>query len=88
MRQPSLFNFKPIESLRRSGFTPAEERELIGFCLSDNYPRSHIVERTGTRFYLKNEAGAQTLLSNLRYGTKELRKAVTSFRDQLRLQQQ
>ena len=78
MRQPSLFNFKPIEALRRSGFTPAEERELIGFCLSDNYPREHVVERTGTRYHLVSEHGARRLLSNLRYGTKELRTAITT----------
>lgn len=78
MRQPSLFNFKPVEALRRSGFTPEEERELILFCLSDDYPRTHMVKRTGTRYSLENGHGARTLLKNLRYGTKSTRAAMTT----------
>jgi hypothetical protein len=78
MRQPSLFNFKPVETLRRSGFTPEEERELILFCLSDNYPRTHTVKRTGTRYSLENGNGARTLLKNLHYGTKTTRAAMTT----------
>lgn len=44
-RQPPLLDFRPTEKLRDSGFTPEEERILIGFCLSDNYPRKHTVNR-------------------------------------------
>lgn len=77
MRQPSLFNFKPTERLRHSGFTPEEERELIMFCLSDDYPRSHTIERTGTSYRLESERGAAGLLKRLRFGTKDTRAAMT-----------
>ncbi len=84
MRQPSLFNFKPTEQLRHSGFTPEEERGLVGFCLSDDYPREYVVERTGTRYRLLSEQGARRLLTALRYGNKELRTAVTTNQMRLR----
>lgn len=77
-RQPSLFNFKPTEQLRRSGLTPEEERELVMFCLSDNYPRAHTVNRTGTNYSLVNPDGARALLKALRYGDAATRKAITS----------
>lgn len=78
MAQPSLFDFRPIERLRNSGLTPEEERGVVMFCLSDNYPRSHIVERTGTKYQLENPEGARTLLKALRYGNATTRKAITS----------
>jgi hypothetical protein len=84
MKQPSLFNFKLTEQLRKSGFTPEEERELIMFCLSDNYPRAHTINRTGTRYRLKNVDGARTLLKALRFGTKDTRTAMTTS-NQMRL---
>lgn len=67
-RQPSLFNFKPTEALRRSGLTPQEERELIIFCLDgdDRYPRKFIVERTGTEYEIKSEYGAALLYRAIR----------------------
>jgi len=82
MRQPSLFNFKPIEQLRRSGFTPEQERELIGFCLSDDYPRTITVGPT--TYTLKSEHAARSLLKALRFGTKTTREQMT-FRNQLSL---
>lgn len=78
MRQPPLFDFRPTEKLRRSGLTPQEERDLIGFCLSDDYPRTHKVERTGTTYSLNGPSGARGLLKALRYGDAGTREAVTS----------
>lgn len=78
MRQPSLFNFKPTETLRKSGLTPEEERQLVGFCLSDDYPREHTVERTGTRYKLTTPMSARLLLKALCYGDKGTREAITS----------
>jgi hypothetical protein len=85
MRQPSLFNFKPTEQMRNSGLTPEEERQLIMFCLSDDYPRTHTVERTGTKFTLACVEGAQGLLKRLRFGTKSTRQTMTQV-NQMRLQ--
>lgn len=65
MRQPSLFNFKS-EVVRSSGFTPAEERELLVFCLADDYPREITVERTGTRYKLNSAMGAALLYRAIR----------------------
>lgn len=67
MRQPSLFDFKPSEKLRRTGLTPDEERQLRIFALSDGYPRTHIVERTGTRYIIKGPLAANGLLKALGY---------------------
>jgi hypothetical protein len=78
MKQPSLFNFKPTDKLRNSTFTPEEERALVGFCLSDNYPRQHTVKRTGTTYKLKTALGARALLKALRYGDAGTRTAITS----------
>lgn len=78
MNQPSLFNFKPTEKLRNSGFTPEEERELVLFCLADDYPREHKVERTGTRYRLPSPGAARLLLKALRYGNAGQRIAITS----------
>ena len=78
MRQPSLFDFKPTEKLRNSGFTPQEERELVLFCLTDDYPRQHVVERTGTTYYLRGPHAARRLLKGLRYATAGIREAITS----------
>lgn len=78
MRQPSLFNFKLNDQLRNNTFTVEEERELIRFCLSDNYPRQHTVKRTGTTYTLKTPEGARALLKALRYGDAGTRKAITS----------
>lgn len=79
MRQPSLFNLKLNDQMRNSTFTVEEERELIRFCLSDNYPRKHKVKRTGTTYTLKTPEGAATLLANLRYGNKSSRAAITTL---------
>ena len=76
-KQPALFDFKPSEKLRNSGFTAAEEREVIGFCLSDNYPRSITVERTGTSYTLNSAEGAHRLLRALKFGTEANRKHMT-----------
>ena len=78
MRQPSLFNFKPTERLRTSTFTVEEERDIVAFCLSDNYPRKHTVKRTGTVYTLRTPLGARHLLKALRYGNAGTRAAITS----------
>lgn len=78
MSQPSLFNFKLNDQMRNSALTVEEEREVIRFCLSDNYPRQHTVKRTGTRYKLKTPEGARALLKALRYGNDGTRKAITS----------
>lgn len=65
-RQPPLFDFRPTEQLRHSGFTPEEERELLIFCLAEDYPRTHVVGRTGTTYVLRGEIGAATLYKRLR----------------------
>lgn len=77
MRQPALFDFRPSEKLRNSGFTPEEEREVIGFCLSDDYPRAMTVKRTGTNYKLSSAEGARRLLKALRFGTEHTRKHIT-----------
>lgn len=78
MRQPSLFNFKLNDQMRNSALTVEEERELVRFCLSDNYPRQHTVNRTGTCYKLKSPEGAMALLKALRYADAGTRKAITS----------
>lgn len=77
MRQPGLFNFKPTEQLRKSGLTPEEERGVIAFCLSDNYPRSYVVERTGTAYTLPNRESAALLLRALDYESRAIRQLLT-----------
>lgn len=77
MKQPSLFNFKPTEQLRKSGLTPEEERGVIGFCLSDDYPRTHRVERTGTAYTLPNKESAALLLRALGYQSRSTRQLLT-----------
>lgn len=77
-RQPALLDFRPTEKLRNSGLTPEEERDLIGFCLSDNYPRKHTVKRTGTVYRLPSATAARALLKALRYGNDGTRKAITT----------
>lgn len=69
-RQPSLFNFKPIEALRNSGLTPQEERELIIAAISGEFPRKHRVERTGTEYTLNSPDAVKRLLKNLKFSNK------------------
>jgi len=45
----------------RTGLTKTEEEALLLFCLSDDYPREHVVERTGTKFILRGEREARLL---------------------------
>lgn len=69
-KQPSLFNFKPTETLRNSGLTPQEERELIIAAITGEFPRKHRVERTGTEYVFSNPKGVKRLLKNLNYSNK------------------
>lgn len=57
MREPKI---------RKSGFYQDEEIELLHFCLSDDYPRSITVERTGTRYTVGHPAAARHLWRRLR----------------------
>lgn len=59
---------KIAESL---GITIEERDELILFCLSDEYPRSHTIERLGTRYTLTTAHGAALMLKRLRFGNKK-----------------
>jgi hypothetical protein len=43
----TLFETVPVT---KTGFTKEEINELVLFCLSDEYPRSVTVPRTGTTF--------------------------------------
>lgn len=70
--QPSLW--KDSAKTRSSGLTPAEERELVIFCLAGETPRSHTVERTGTTYTIKSNEAAIRMLENLRFGTAADRK--------------
>ena len=70
MRQPALFDFREVNAdrVRKSGLTVAEERDLRIFALSDNYPRTHLIERTGTVYTVKTPFGARRLMSALGFG--------------------
>lgn len=80
MRQPPLFDFKPSEKLRRTGLTADEERQLRIFALSDGYPRTHIVERTGTRYVINGQRAADALLKALGYAKVDRKTFVQEYR--------
>lgn len=69
-RQPSLFKFEPTDALRNSGFTPQEERDLIIAACTGEFPRKHIVERTGTEYTFENAEGVKRILKNLGFSNK------------------
>lgn len=52
--------------IRKSGFYKDEEDEVLRFCLSDDYPRSLTIERTGTTFTLKMPSAARYLWRRIR----------------------
>ena len=60
--------------IRKSGFYKDEEEELLRFCLSDDYPRSITIERTGTTYKLSHPSAARMLWRKIRgintFGTK------------------
>jgi hypothetical protein len=75
----TLFETVPVT---KTGFTKEEINELVLFCLSDEYPRSVTVPRTGTTFKLNNEIGAALLYKKLKgrtataiFGTEVYKKA-------------
>lgn len=55
-----------MNKIRRSGFYKDEEDELLRFCLSDDYPRSITIERTGTNYKVDHPRGARYLWRRLR----------------------
>lgn len=48
------------------GLSEDEKHAVLLFCLTDDYPRELILERTGTRYYLKGVRAAHQLYKNLR----------------------
>lgn len=54
------------QKIRKSGFYKDEEIELLRFCLSDDYPRSITMERTGTHYTVGHPQAARHLWRRLR----------------------
>lgn len=80
-----------LDRIRKaSGLFYDELQGLLLFCLTDDYPRELILERTGTRYYLNGVRAAHQLYKNLRgvnrtrIFTKEERGHVAEWSNELK----